>query len=42
MQGFTWLSYLRKHGSATEGTRVRVTAEKTPNPPRVDHFQIEV
>ena len=34
--------YLRKHGLATEGTRVRVSAEKVPNPPRLDHFRIEV
>lgn len=40
--GFYAAQYLRKHGLATEGTRVRVTAEKTPNPPRVDHFRIEV
>jgi|SRR5580704_809402 putative redox protein len=40
--GFYAAQYLRKHGLATAGTRVRVTAEKMPNPPRVDHFQIEV
>jgi uncharacterized OsmC-like protein len=40
--GFYAAQYLRKHGLATEGTRVRVTAEKAPNPPRVDHFRIEV
>jgi putative redox protein len=40
--GFYAAQYLRKHGLATEGTHVRVTAEKTANPPRVDHFQIEV
>lgn len=34
--------YLRKHNLASEGTRVRVTAEKEKNPARVDHFYIEV
>lgn len=34
--------YLRKRGLATEGTRVRVHAEKVPNPARVDNIQIEV
>src|ERR1700741_4962078 len=34
--------YLRKHKLATEGTRVRVTAEKEKNPARVDNFRIEV
>jgi hypothetical protein len=33
---------LRKHKRATEGTRVRVVAEKEKNPARVDHFHIEV
>ena len=34
--------YLRKHNLASEGTRVRVTAEKDKNPPRVGSFHIEV
>ncbi|MFY9747066.1 MAG: OsmC family protein [Acidobacteriaceae bacterium] len=34
--------YLRQKGLATEGTRVRVTAEKVPNPPRIDNIRIEV
>jgi putative redox protein len=34
--------YLRKHKLATEGTRVRVTAEKEKNPARVDHFRVEL
>ncbi len=34
--------YLRKHNLASEGTRVRVTAEKEKNPARVDRFHIEV
>ena len=34
--------YLRKHGLATEGTRVRVEADKLTNPARLDHFRIEV
>jgi putative redox protein len=40
--GFYASQYLRKHGLATEGTRVRVTAEKTQNPARLDHFRVEV
>ena len=34
--------YLRQKGLATEGTRVRVTAEKVMNPPRIDNIHIEV
>jgi uncharacterized OsmC-like protein len=34
--------YLRKRGLATEGTRVRVEADKLLNPARLDHFRIEV
>ena len=34
--------YLRKHKLATEGTRVRVTADKLKDPARVDNFRIEV
>jgi uncharacterized OsmC-like protein len=34
--------YLRKKGLAKEGTRVRVTAEKALNPPRLDDFRIEI
>jgi len=34
--------YLRKHNLASEGTRVRVTAEKEKNPARVDRFHIVV
>jgi uncharacterized OsmC-like protein len=34
--------YLRKHQLATEGTRVRVLADKEKNPARVDNFRIEV
>jgi uncharacterized OsmC-like protein len=34
--------YLRKKGLAKEGTRVRVTAEKLLNPPRLDNFRIEI
>jgi putative redox protein len=40
--GFYVAQYLRKHKLALEGTRVRVTADKVPDPPRVDHFRIEV
>lgn len=40
--GFYASQYLRKHKLATEGTRVRVTAEKVKDPARVDNFRIEV
>lgn len=34
--------YLKKHRLATEGTIVRVSAEKATNPPRLNDFHIEV
>jgi putative redox protein len=34
--------YLRQKGLATEGTRVKIVADKVTNPPRLDHFRIEV
>jgi len=34
--------YLRREKLATEGTRVRVTAEKAKNPPRLANIRIEV
>lgn len=34
--------YLRKHKLATEGTLVRITAEKVKDPPRIENFQIEL
>jgi putative redox protein len=34
--------YLRKQRLATEGARVRVTAEKATNPPRLARFVIEI
>jgi len=34
--------YLRQQGLATEGTRVKITAEKVKNPARVDNFRIEI
>lgn len=40
--GFYAAQYLKKHKLATEGTRVRVTAEKLKNPARMDNFNIEV
>ena len=40
--GFYAAQYLRKHKLATEGTRVRVTAEKAKDPARLDNFRIEV
>ena len=35
-------AYLKKKGIAEAGTRVDVTADKVPNPARVDNFQIQV
>jgi uncharacterized OsmC-like protein len=40
--GFYAAQYLRKHKLATEGTRVRVTAEKLKDPARMDNFHIEI
>jgi putative redox protein len=40
--GFYAAQYLRKHKLATEGTRVRVTADKLKDPARIDNFHIEV
>ncbi len=34
--------YLQRHKLVTEGTRVRVVAQKEKNPARVDHFRIEL
>lgn len=34
--------YLKKHKLASEGTRVRVTAEKEKNPARLDRFRISL
>ena len=40
--GFYAAMYLRKHKLASEGTRVRVHAEKLSAPARLDNFRIEV
>ena len=40
--GFYAAQYLKKRGLATEGTRVRVTADKVPGPARLDNLRIEV
>jgi putative redox protein len=40
--GFYAAQYLRKNRLATEGTRVKVLADKAKDPARVDHFRIEV
>ncbi len=40
--GFYAAQYLRKFKLATEGTKVRVTAEKLKEPPRLGVFMIEV
>lgn len=34
--------YLRRNKLATEGTRVRIVADKEKNPARVDNFRIEI
>ena len=34
--------YLRQKNLATEGTRVKVVADKVMNPPRIDNIRIEV
>jgi putative redox protein len=36
------VAYLKKKGITAPGTRVDVTADKVPNPMRVDNFQIAV
>ncbi len=40
--GFYAAQYLRKHKLATEGTRVRITAEKLKDPARIDNFHIDI
>lgn len=40
--GFYAAQYLKKKGLATEGTVVRVFADKVKNPARLDNFRIEV
>lgn len=40
--GFYAADYLKRQKLATEGTKVRVTAEKAKNPARLDNFKIEV
>ena len=40
--GYYAAQYLKKHKLATEGTTVRVTAEKEKNPARLENFRIEV
>src|SRR5689334_20856301 len=40
--GYYAAQYLKKHKLATEGTTVRVTAEKEKNPARLENFTIEV
>jgi uncharacterized OsmC-like protein len=36
------VAYLKKKGLTAPGTRVSVTADKVPNPARMDNFQISV
>jgi uncharacterized OsmC-like protein len=40
--GYYAAQYLRKHQLATEGTLVRVSAQKEKSPARMENFQIEV
>lgn len=40
--GYYAVAFLKKKGIATEGTRVKVTAQKLLGPARLDDFQIEV
>lgn len=40
--GFYVAQYLKKHHLATEGTIVRVPAEKDTNPPRLNNFRIQI
>jgi len=40
--GFYAVDYLKRQKLPMEGVRVRVTAEKAKNPPRIDNFRIEV
>jgi len=40
--GFYAAQYLRKFQLATEGTRVRVLADKAKDPARLDNFRIEI
>jgi uncharacterized OsmC-like protein len=40
--GFYAADYLKRQKLATEGVKVRVTADKAKNPARLDNFKIEV
>src|SRR5690349_22236476 len=40
--GFYAAMYLRKHKLVSEGTLVRVQAEKLKNPARMDNFRIDI
>jgi uncharacterized OsmC-like protein len=40
--GFYAAQYLRKYKLATEGTRVRVTADKLKEPARIGNFRIDI
>jgi uncharacterized OsmC-like protein len=40
--GFYAAQYLRKFKLATEGTRVRVLADKAKDPARLDNFRVEI
>ena len=40
--GFYAAQYLKKYKLASEGTRIRVTADKVKDPTRMENFRIEV
>jgi uncharacterized OsmC-like protein len=40
--GYYAAEYLRKHKLATEGTKVRVSADKVKDPARMENFEIHV
>src|SRR5262249_42346833 len=40
--GFYTALYLKKHQLPTEGTILRISAEKTMNPPRMNDFRIQL
>jgi putative redox protein len=40
--GFYAAQYLKKYHLATEGTAIRVSAEKAQNPPRLNNFRVQV
>jgi putative redox protein len=41
-EGYYAAQYLRKKGLATEGLRIRVTADKKTGPARLDDFKVQI